>query len=45
MPGQLSRINTKLLIQWSSGRVPLEVTFFAVVKTSDANIAIIANLC
>ena len=32
-----------LLIQWSSGRAPLEVTFFAAVKSFDTNFSIIGN--
>ena len=43
MPGQLSSNNIRLLIQWSSGQAPLEVTFFVAVKKFHANIANIAN--
>ena len=43
MLGWLSWTSITLLIQYSSGWAPLEVTFFAAVKSSDANIAISGN--
>ena len=36
-------ISNNLLIQWSSGWVPLDITFVAAVKSFDANIAISDN--
>ena len=45
MPGQQSWMSIRLLIQWSSCQAPLEVTFFAAVKSFHANIAIIKILC
>ena len=36
-------ISVRLLIQWSLGRTPPEVTFFAVVKSFDATMVISSN--
>ena len=44
MPGWLSRLSIRLLIQLSSDWIPLEVAYFLAVETTfDANIAIIGN--